>query len=62
MTYDAGGDGRTVLRANFGRFHAGLGPAPANFINPLGGYTGLLVAYADLNADGQISRDDHYQF
>lgn len=57
-TYDITGDGKTILRGNYARFYDQLGPAPASFINPLGGYTGVYTYYTDLNHDGTVTRDE----
>lgn len=57
-TYDLTGDGKTIIRGNYARFYDQLGPAPAAYINPLGGYTGVYTYYADLNGDGIITPNE----
>jgi carboxypeptidase family protein/TonB-dependent receptor-like protein len=60
-TYDIMGNGKTVVRGNYARFYDGVGPFPANFVNPLGergDYTGVYVYYYDANGDGQVTRDE----
>ncbi len=62
-TWDVKGDGKTVIRGNYARFYDGNGPQIPTFINPLGvpfvnNYAGVYTYYADLNGDGQITRDE----
>jgi hypothetical protein len=55
---DITGDGKTVLRGNFARYYDQLSGRVPFAINPLGNPFGAYVAYADLNGDAVVTRNE----
>jgi hypothetical protein len=55
VAYDVRGDGKTVLKANWGRYQAN--PGPQNFINPVQRLTNTFE-WIDRNADRQFTVDE----
>ena len=57
-TYDVTGDGRTILRGNYARYYDGYVPFYDQYANPTYSYNGVLLAFANGNADRTISPDE----
>ena len=57
VTYDLTGEGRTVLKASYGRYYNNLSVGVASAANP-GGENALYFDFQDLDGNGILTRDE----
>jgi hypothetical protein len=57
-TWDATGDGKTIIRGNFARYYDGYIPFYDQYANPTYTYNGVKLAFTNLNGDRLITPNE----